>query len=786
MSVLNPEAIGIKLPAFAGLPAGRERYEVAGGGSQVVKVYAGDVLTLEDRDGDAYAELIHFDLKLKSHTQSLGAKSEGTPTRTIELLHENTSSARKMLRALDAAGLDLSKAEKITFQGYREHGGAEAEFRVEKDGMIIVATPWREAIDPFSQSGPVPIVLSIDRIAAQAKKGGFVPPPPLAEPLIDQQINPGNAFVYEVRAGEYIQVLDVQGRECSDFQAFALKDIEKGLEREIDPTTTRSMTGSLYPKPGNSAKYWNVDQVPLIELVADTVGRHDTFGLACTRRYYEELGYYDHVNCSDNMNKELAAYQIRPRAGWPAINFFFNTFLDDSHQLGFDDPWSLPGDYVLLRAVTDLVCVSTACPCDIDPANGWQPSEIQLRTYKSNEDFQRSIGWRKTVGRELQQTKETGFHEYFAEMTRDFIEYNGYWLPNSFRDYGALKEYWACRERVAVMDLSPLRKFEVVGPDAEELMQLCVTRDMTKLSTGGVAYTAICFEHGGMIDDGTVFKLGEQNFRLICGCDDSGKWLKAQAEAHQFNVQVRDATDRICNIAVQGRLSLDVLKAFVWTPPLQPRVEELQPFKFTLARINEYNGVPIMVSRTGYTGEQGYEIFCAPKDAEVVFRTVMKAGAPYDITPLGMEALNILRVESGLIFKGYEFCEQTDPFEAGIGFTVPLKTQTADFIGRTALEKRKENPQRVIVGLDLETGIVPSHGDPVFKGQARIGEVTSAVKSPILEKVIAIARVNTEYSEVGNKLEIGVLDGKQKRLEAVIVPYPHFDPTKERVKGNYA
>ena len=124
---------------------------------------------------------------------------------------------------------------------------------------------------------------------------------------------------FEVKKGEYIQVLDVQGRECSDFQAFSLRALDRGLERDIDPTTTRSLMGSLYPTPGIFSKYWTSDQEALIEIVQDTCGRHDTFGLACTARYYEDLGYPGHVNCSDNMNIDLAKFNIKPRGGWPCL-----------------------------------------------------------------------------------------------------------------------------------------------------------------------------------------------------------------------------------------------------------------------------------------------------------------------------------------------------------------------------------------------------------------------------------------------------------------------------------
>ncbi|MEO0363337.1 MAG: glycine cleavage T C-terminal barrel domain-containing protein, partial [Pseudomonadota bacterium] len=151
-----------------------------------------------------------------------------------------------------------------------------------------------------------------------------------------------------------------------------------------------------------------------------------------------------------------------------------------------------------------------------------------------------------------------------------------------------------------------------------------------------------------------------------------------------------------------------------------------------------------------------------------------------------LAALDMLRIEAGLIFANSEFSDQTDPFEAGIGFTVPLKSKTDDFIGREALERRKAHPQRKLVGLELKGGVVPASGDCLRIGKAQVGEVTSAMKSPILGKVIALARVDVAHAEPGTPIEVGQLDGQQKRLETVVTTFPHFDPTKLRVKGEYS
>ena len=162
---------------------------------------------------------------------------------------------------------------------------------------------------------------------------------------------------------------------------------------------------------------------------------------------------------------------------------------------------------------------------------------------------------------------------------------------------------------------------------------------------------------------------------------------------------------------------------------------------------------------------------------------IVGSAQEFAITPLGLEALDLLRIESGLIFAGYEFSDQTDPFEAGIGFTVPLKTKQDDFIGRDALLKRKANPQRKLAGLNVSGEQPANHGDGVYLGRNQIGIITSGMVSPILRKNIALCRVNVEHGEIGTKLEIGKLDGHQKRISCEVVAFPHYDPGKERVRG---
>jgi aminomethyltransferase len=295
----------------------------------------------------------------------------------------------------------------------------------------------------------------------------------------------------------------------------------------------------------------------------------------------------------------------------------------------------------------------------------------------------------------------------------------------------------------------------------------------------------MCYENGGMIDDGTVFRLGQNNFRWIGGDDYSGIWLREQAEKMGYKAWVRSSTDQLHNIAVQGPKSRDLMKEIIWTAPAQTAIGELEWFRFCVGRIGEFEGPPVVVSRTGYTGELGYELFCHPKDAVAVFDAVWEAGKKYDLKPMGLEALDMVRIEAGLIFANYEFDSETDPFEAGIGFAVPLKSKADDFIGKQALIQRKEHPRRKLVGLEIDANDAVGHGDCIHpkNGRAQIGVVTSGMRSPILGKNIALARMDVLNGEIGTEVEIGKLDGHQKRLPARIVKIAHYDPGKTKPRS---
>jgi aminomethyltransferase len=677
--------------------------------------------------------------------------------------------AQNAVAAVVAEGFEPARAYRL----FSDTGMPGRRLRIDAEVPVrcVLLAPGA-IMSPEEQTPPSLLELVLDVDANQ-------PPVPLAAPILDFRVKAATAMAYRVAAGDYIQIIDICGRQCSDFIAFDAAALAQGQEWGIDSTATRTLMGHTMPVPGLHNKYFDGRMRPLVEIVRDTVGRHDAFLMACTAKYYEDMGYPGHANCTDNFNRAIAPFGVTPRAGWPALNFFYNTFVQPDGTIGFDEPWSRPGDYVLLRALTDLVCASSSCSDDIDPANAWMPTDIQVRIYDKRGEFSKGNANRMTPDSAPELTRNSGFDARTSALTRSFVDYKGFWTPLSFAANGPIDEYWACRERVACIDLSALRKFEITGPGAEALLQRAVTRDVRRLAVGQVVYTALCYDAGGMLDDGTVFRLGPQNFRLVCGDAYCGVWLRELATKHKLQAWCRSSTDQLHNLAVQGPRSRELLAKIITTPAHQPSIGELGWFRFTIGRIGT---APVIVSRTGYSGELGYEIWCHPDAGGVVWDAVWEAGREFGLGPMGLAALDMLRIEAGLVFSGAEFCDQTDPFEAGIGFVVPTNKADA-YVGSDALARRRAHPQRQLVGLTIDSEESVGHGDPLFAGRVQVGVVTSATRSPCLRAHIALARVDVTYAALDSALEIGKLDGRQKRLGATVVPFPHYDPKKLRVRA---
>ena len=764
----------------AGLPENVERYTVKGEGILGINLYRDDEIKIVNIEGSQEMELTFFNDDGKN--ENLVGKNFNKNADFIKYILKNSSEKNVLLKKLKKKKIDLDKLKSLNYFDQNTESGTEINLSIEKNGFAIFAAPG-EPMEVSSFNVATDLLIFVTRKNKKNNKLESILPEPLADTKNEFRIKNSSAIAYEIKKGDFIQIIDLYGRQCSDFMAFDSNALQKGKEYSIDTTASRAIVGGAYPMPGLFSKYFDKNNDTLVEVIQDTIGRHDTFGTACTLKSYEDQGYFGHVNCSDNFNYVLNPYGVEKRNAWAAINLFFNTGIDATNVLFSDMPWSRPGDYVLLQAQKDLVSVSSACPCDVDAANDWNPTDIYVRVYSEKKAFAKAIGYRKNADSDFMLTKQTGFHQRTSSLTKDMMDSSGFWIPNKYNNYGAIEEYTACRNNVVMMDLSSLRKFEILGPDSEELLNTALTRNVKKLAIGQVVYSALCYENGTMIDDGTLYKLGESNFRWICGSDYSGEWLRDLGKKLNLRVWIKTSTDQLHNVSVQGPNSRKLLSKIIWTPPSHPDVNDLKWFNFTISRIDDHLGSPLMLSRTGYTGELGYEIYCHPKDAISIWDAIWKAGKEFDLVPMGFEALDMLRIEAGLVLGGNEFNDQTDPFEAGIGFTVPLKTKEVNFIGREALLKRKESPQKKLVGLEIEGNEKANHGDCVHIDRGQVGIITSGMLSPTLNKNIALCRIDINSSELGTKVEIGKLDGHQKRISATVVSFPFYNPDKSRVRA---
>lgn len=596
---------------------------------------------------------------------------------------------------------------------------------------------------------------------------------PQKQVIAEYEIPPRSAIAYQVKAGQYIQIIDPEGSQCSDFLAFA----GDNYEEELDNAVTRTINTVATAQVGLYGKYFSQKMRPLVEVIQDTSGCHDSFLLACTSKYYEDAGYPGHPSCSENFNRALAEYGIKPRLGWAAINFFFNTHVDEMGNIVTEESRSRPGDYVILQAKTDLLCASSACPDDIDPANGWHPTSIQVRIYDSETPFNRALGIRATPDAPVRLTRDSAFTPRIRTLTDDLVEYNGFWVANSFANRGEYEEYWCLREKAVLIDLSALRKWDILGKDALELLQITFSRNLEKLAVGQATYGCLINGHGGILDDGIVFRLNEKDYRYVGNCDRDQEWLEKIANRLQLDVKIIPKSDQLHNLSLQGARSRDILRPLLTLDGMT--LDELGYFRFATGRLNS---IPVFVSRTGYTGELGYEIFVHPDEGVTLWDTLMEAGASYGLSPMGMLALDRARIEAGLLSAGCEFDDLTSPYQAGIGWCVSLKKP--HLIGKTALEKIKPYPPRVAVGLVLASNDIACGGQCIYaQGERwRVGQVTSGTYSPILKRSIALAQVVPEFAQPETVLEVGFRDGI-RRVSAVVGSLAAFDPQKTRVKS---
>jgi glycine cleavage system T protein (aminomethyltransferase) len=378
------------------------------------------------------------------------------------------------------------------------------------------------------------------------------------------------------------------------------------------------------------------------------------------------------------------------------------------------------------------------------------------------------------------------FHERARALSQldSFIPWAGYTTVDVFTSVE--QEYFAIRNATSVYDLTPMVKYRIAGPGALRYLNRLMTRDLGKLKPGKVAYAVWCNDSGHIIDDGTVFCLGESEYRL-CTAERQLDWLLDSAIG--FDVEIAEVTDNIAALSVQGPTSCALLRSFGLAG-----VDRLKPFELGHFTVPTAEG-PIMVSRTGFTGDLGYELWMRPTDAECVWDGLMEEGRTRLIRPIGSRALNIARIEAGFLLPNYDFVSAahtlrvgTDrsPLELGLGWLVDFKK--GHFTGRRALlEEQRRGPRRLLVGLDIE-GNKPAHNALLYAdraGKRQVGSITSATWSPTTKRNIALAMMDAPHINLGLTVWAEIylnreLVWERRMARARIVERPFFSPERRR------
>jgi len=374
-----------------------------------------------------------------------------------------------------------------------------------------------------------------------------------------------------------------------------------------------------------------------------------------------------------------------------------------------------------------------------------------------------------------------------------YRDWSGYYTVSAYETHHE-HEYNAIRNAAALIDISPLFKYTVAGVDAPALVDRVITRDVRAMDVGQVVYTPWCDERGAVIDDGTVARLEETRFRWTAA-DPNLRWIRQNAAG--LRVTVEDVSEQTAALALQGPVSGRVLEACA-----DADVEGLKYFRVTRGHIA---GVPVDVSRTGYTGDLGYEIWMPSDRALAVWDAVMAAGEPFDLKPVGMLALDVARTEAGLLLIDVDFAgsrkamipsQQYTPHELGLGRLVSL--DKGPYVGRAALAaERERGPRRMIVGLEIDWSDVEALYDriglapvapgaasrvavPVLKHGRQIGRATTTAWSPTLKKLIALATIDAPYFNEGRHVEFEVtVEGERHFVGATVVRTPFFSPPRK-------
>jgi aminomethyltransferase len=367
----------------------------------------------------------------------------------------------------------------------------------------------------------------------------------------------------------------------------------------------------------------------------------------------------------------------------------------------------------------------------------------------------------------MTELKRTPLFEVYKEYGGKTIDFGGWELPVQFSSIK--EEHEAVRTRAGLFDVSHMGEVIVTGPDSLNYLQKMLTNDISKIKNGGAQYNAMCYENGGTVDDLLVYKLEDNHYLLVVNAsniDKDYKWLEDHLEG---NVTIDNLSEKMAQLALQGPIAEKVLQKLAGDSDLSG----IGFFKFQ--QEVKLNGKVALVSRTGYTGEDGFEVYCDSSDAVELWKAILSAGKEEGVIPCGLGARDTLRFEATLALYGQELSPEITPLEAGIGFAVKLNKE-ADFIGKEALKHQKEKgASRKLVGIEMIDRGIPRHGYPVYKGEELIGEVTTGTQSPSLKKNIGLVLIKNEHAVLESELEVEI---RGKRLKAKVVSTPFYKREK--------
>jgi aminomethyltransferase len=389
----------------------------------------------------------------------------------------------------------------------------------------------------------------------------------------------------------------------------------------------------------------------------------------------------------------------------------------------------------------------------------------------------------------------TAFHERTFPLCQslNYREWSGYYAVSVYEVHHE-HEYNAIRNAAALIDITPLYKYLVTGKDATKLVNRVITRDINKVKVGQVIYCCWCDEQGKVIDDGTITRLEENKYRWTAA-DPSLRWFRQNGL--NMDVQIEDISEKVAALALQGPTSGKLMKSVA-----EAEIADLKYFRMTRGKIA---GVPVDISRTGYTGDLGYEIWVPWNDAVKVWDALMDKGKQFDIHAAGMLALDVARVEAGLLLIEVDYSsskkalipsQKYSPYELGFGKMVHLEKE--NFIGKTALaHDQKNGVARQLVGIEINwpeveerfdkfglTPAAPTQASrvavPVYLGEKQVGKATTTTWSPVLKKMIALASVESAHSQLDTKLQMEItIEAVRQKVTAKVVKIPFFNPARK-------